>query len=131
MGCVMDDELPAESRTAREECRIVNLQDSDENGSHWVCYFKKGELKYYFDSYGLDPSNEVHNYLKSPIISSTYQIQKMGTTICGQYCLYVLYYLGKGFDFPDILYKLRGNRGGDLTEDISTIADIAELAELF
>ena len=125
----MDDELPATPKT--NECRIVNLQDSDENGSHWVCYFKKGSLKYYFDSYGLDPSNEVHNYLKSPIISSTYQIQKMGTTICGQYCLYVLYYLGKGCEFPDILNKLRGVKtGGDITEDINTIVDIAELAEL-
>ena len=103
-----------------------------------MCYFKKGKLKYYFDSYGLDPSNEVRNYLKGakekihadPIISSTSQIQKMGTKICGQYCLYVLYYLGKGFDFPDILNKLRGVSGGDITEDINTIADIAEIAEL-
>src|SRR5271156_4165350 len=89
-GVFMDDELPTKIKA--NESGIVNLQDSDEQGSHWVCYFKKGKLKYYFDSYGLDPSNEVLNYLKSSIgrspqerssvISNTYQIQKMGSTMC-------------------------------------------------
>jgi len=128
-GVFMDDELPMKIKT--NECGIVNLQDSDEQGSHWVCYFKKGKLKYYFDSYGLDCSNEVLNYLKRPIISSTYQIQKMGSTMCGQYCLYVLFYLGEGYDFIDILHKLLGKQGGDLNEDLHTIGDITEIAELF
>lgn len=128
-GYFMNDELPKKIKT--NECGIVNLQDSDEQGSHHVCYFKKGKLKYYFDSYGLDCSNEVLNYLKSPIISSTYQIQKMGSKMCGQYCLYVLYYLGKGYDFINILHKLLTHKGGDINEDLNTIGDIAELAELF
>src|SRR5271156_6933079 len=131
-GVFMDDELPNKIKT--NESGIVNLQDSDEQGSHWVCYLKKGKLKYYFDSYGLDCSNEVLNYLKRPIITSTYQIQKMGSTMCGQYCLYILYYLGEGYNFNDILHKLlpvNEHSGGDLNEDLHTIGDIAEIAELF
>src|SRR5271156_3899720 len=133
-GYFMNDELPKKIKT--NESGIVNLQDSDEQGSHHVCYYKKGKLKYYFDSYGLDPSNEVLNYLKpnnksSDIISNIYQIQKMGSTMCGQYCLYVLFYLQKGYDFVDILHKLLGKHGGDLNEDLHTIGDIAEIAELF
>src|SRR5271156_2047287 len=128
-GVFMDDELPMKIKT--NECGIVNLQDSDEQGSHWCAYLKHGKLKYYFDSYGLDCSNEVLNYLKRPIISSTYQIQKIGSTMCGQYCLYVLYYLGEGNNFIDILHKLYAHNGGDLNEDLHTIGDIAEIAELF
>src|SRR5271167_4366619 len=128
-GYFMNDELPKKILT--NESGIVNLQDSDEQGSHHVCYFKYGKLKYYFDSYGLDCSNEVLNYLKSPIISSTYQIQKMGSTMCGQYCLYMLYYLGKGYNYITILHKLLSHTGGDLNEDLHTIGDIAELAEMF
>src|SRR5271167_4346147 len=127
-GIFMNDELPKKIKT--NESGIVNLQDSDENGSHWICYFKKGKLKYYFDSYGLDPSNEVLNYLKQPIISSTYQIQKMGSAMCGQYCLYMLYYLGKGYNYITIIHKLLLHTGGDINEDLHTIGDIAELAEM-
>src|SRR5204862_6408581 len=67
-GYYMNDELPKKIKT--NECAIVNLQDSDEPGSHHVCYFKKGKLKYYFDSYGLDPTNEVLKYLKGSAKSS-------------------------------------------------------------
>ena len=51
--------------------------------------------------------------------------------MCGQYCLHVLYYLGNGYNFIDILHKLLGTTGGDLNEDLHTIGDIAEIAELF
>ena len=125
----MNDELRKNIKV--HECSIVNLQDSHEQGSHHVCYFKKGKLKYYFDSNVLDPSNEALNYLKRPLITSTYQIQKMGSTMCGQYCLYVLYYLGEGYNFIDILHKLLDHKGGALNEDLHTIGDIAEIAELF
>ena len=55
----------------------------------------------------------------------------MGSTMCGQYCLYVLFYLEKGYDFVDILHKLLPHSGGDLNDDLHTIGDIAEIAELF
>ena len=32
---------------------IINLQDSDKNGSHWVSYKKIGNRIFYFDSYGV------------------------------------------------------------------------------
>ena len=32
---------------------IINLQDSDKNGSHWVSYKKIGSKIFYFDSYGV------------------------------------------------------------------------------
>ena len=32
---------------------IINLQDSDKNGSHWVSYKKIGNKIFYFDSYGV------------------------------------------------------------------------------
>ena len=32
---------------------IINLQDSDKSGSHWVSYKKIGNKIYYFDSYAV------------------------------------------------------------------------------
>src|SRR5271156_1094798 len=100
-GVYMRDQLPKRIQT--NECGIVNLEPESMNGSHWVSYYKKGKLKYYFDSYGLDPTNQVKSYLKSPIYCSTFEIQKFNTTICGQLCTYILYYLEKDYKFIDIL----------------------------
>ena len=43
--------------------------------THNCCYWKNGDVKYYFDSFGLILLKEVITYLKSPIMYSTYQIQ--------------------------------------------------------
>lgn len=34
------------------ECRIVNFESFDANGTHWVSYYKNDKVNYYFDSYG-------------------------------------------------------------------------------
>ena len=47
-----------------QEVGIVNLDSSNGVGTHWVCYSKKNEECYYFDSFGLDPPKEIINYLK-------------------------------------------------------------------
>ena len=80
-----------------------------------MCYFKKGNDKYYFDSFGIKPPNEIVNYLKSQyeldnqiksVLYSDFRIQQPEDTSCGKYCLYVLYQLQKGNDFKDIIFDL-------------------------
>src|SRR6266853_3398240 len=76
-GVFIKDEL--NKRIGKNECGIVNLQNSNQDGSHWTCYYKNKTEKYYFDSYGLDPPNQLLEYLKptknsTPLIISTYQI---------------------------------------------------------
>ena len=56
--------------------------------------------------------------------------------ICGQLCLYVLYYLERGEKFIDILLKLmseiqRSKTGGDFNSDLGLVSNIAEIAEFF
>lgn len=104
-GVFMRDNLP--KKINARECGIVNLQSESEPGSHWAAYFKSGKSKYYFDSYGLNPTNELLKYLKTNGCFSTFEIQPMGTVICGQLCIYVLYRLSQGDNFVDILLDLR------------------------
>ena len=68
---------------------------------------KNGD-NYYFDSYGLPPANEVREILGNGT-HNTFQIQKPGTTYCGQLCLYVLYKLQKGVPFLDIMLELNND----------------------
>jgi len=46
----MKDDLP--KKINKIECGIVNLQNSNQGGSHWVAYYKNNNKKYYFNSYG-------------------------------------------------------------------------------
>lgn len=87
-GVFMRDNLPKKPR--KDECAIVNLDESLGSGTHWVCYLKKGSKKMYFDSFGLCPPLEVQKYLGKGINYSTYKIQSPEQVICGHLCLHVL-----------------------------------------
>ena|SRR5271165_376111 len=100
----MLDEIKGEAKT--NECGIINLDKSSGPGTHYVAYFKKGNSKYFFDSFGIKPPNEVVNYLKSPILYSTFRIQKLEDSNCGKLCLYVLFTLNNDDDFKDIIFDL-------------------------
>jgi len=104
----MRDNLP--NQIKNQECGIVNLDSELNDGTHWVCYYKNHNIKYYFDSFGLDPPNEVKNYLGSNILLSTFQIQEFGTNYCGHLCLKVLYYTDNGITFEDTIFSLINDR---------------------
>jgi hypothetical protein len=63
-------------------------------------------LKYYFDSYGLQPPNEIIQYLKTGILYPTDRIQPDGTSICGHLCIYVLNRLSRGEDMKILISTL-------------------------
>ena len=62
-GTFMRDNLP--KKINRTECAIVNLDDTSGPGTHWVCYYSNEKESFYFDSYGLDPPDEIVDYLKN------------------------------------------------------------------
>ena len=87
-GVFLRDTLPKKPR--QNECGILNLDDSNGEGKHWVNFLKNGNDKIYFDSYGLPPPTELLKYLKSPVYYNSERIQPDGEVFCGHLCLYVL-----------------------------------------
>jgi hypothetical protein len=91
----MRNSLPKKIR--KRECGIVNLDNSENNGTHWTAYIKKGENIIYFDSYGnLTPDLKLVKYFKSDStrnkISYNYdKYQSYDTTDCGKLCLVFLH----------------------------------------
>jgi hypothetical protein len=98
------DELPHKVNT--NECGIINFVDSRGMGTHWCCWFKRGREKYYFDSYGLQPPNEIVQYLKTGILYPTDRIQPDGTSICGHLSIYVLNRLSHSEDINIVISTL-------------------------
>ena len=103
-GVFLRNTLP--KRPKKNECGILNLDDTSGNGTHWVAWYKNGKNKYYFDSFGVQPPTELISYLKSPIHYNTEEIQPRDQVFCGHLCLYVLKHLSDGEKFQDVINTL-------------------------
>jgi hypothetical protein len=99
---LMNDELYKISKTKKMNI-IINIQNSDKQGSHWVCF----RNKFYFDSFGIRATKEVEDFLPKDYIYNKIQVQPNGTKICGVLCLYVLYCLDKGEEYDDIILSIK------------------------
>jgi len=76
------------------------------SGSHWVATFVKNGRINYFDSFGLPPFQEIVNHADKKNLALDYQndqIQDLGTTTCGYFCLYFLNEMNKGNTYFNLL----------------------------
>lgn len=91
-GVFMRNSLP--KHVNRNECAIVNLDNIDGPGTHWVAYKKHNNLVIYFDSYGnLAPPKELVNYFgnRCSIQYNYSRYQPNNSVKCGHLCLAFLY----------------------------------------
>ena len=103
-GVFLRNVLPMKSW--KKECGILNLDDTSGTGTHWVAWYKDGNEKFYFDSYGLPPPSELIKYLQSPLLYNSEQIQPKGQVICGHLCLYVLQQMSARKNLQEIINEL-------------------------
>lgn len=102
VGCYPADMIPEFKKFPASV--VINLDNSDKEGSHWVSIFARSkDHAYYFDSYGLLPENSnILAYLKK-FKKITWQkavIQSIVSNVCGYYVIFFIYMcsLGKSYD---------------------------------
>ena len=94
---------------------IINLDDIEGVGTHWVCCWFSGKKFEYFDSFGLPPPLEWEKNLKKwhPEIKTfsrnNFQIQEWTSVRCGYYCLCFLNEKNKGKTYAEILSMFTKN----------------------
>lgn len=87
-GVFMRDDLPATPR--KYETGIVNLDSKHGDGTHWVCYRKRGNRVEYFDSFGnLRPPLELIRYFgfDVDVVYNYERKQSFDSVVCGHLCL--------------------------------------------
>ncbi len=62
---------------------------------HWIAIYKK----YYFDSFGIPPSEELQIKNKHIKYYNDIQLQDLNDSHCGHYCCYWLYCMKNNLDF--------------------------------
>ena len=88
-GVFMKNELP---RECNDGWYVINLNNSNEEGSHWTCFYKNPENILYFDSIGFPPPIEVLKQTDN-ILWSDKQIQDINSTACGFFCICCIRFL--------------------------------------
>ena len=78
-GVFSNDEL---NNPDRNKIYILNLQNSDEGGSHWTLLHNG----WYFDSYGVVPTKRISRFVKS---WNKNDYQGLNRNSCGHFCMYV------------------------------------------
>jgi hypothetical protein len=73
---------------------IINLDSSDNNGTHWVAYIYRKNISFYFDSFGIIPPLEVIDYSQcNKILYNNFIIQEKYSVLCGWYCIDFINYM--------------------------------------
>lgn len=70
---------------------VINLSPHDEPGSHWVAlYISENGCGFYFDSFGLKPTNfHINSFIRMHCKSARYnknQLQHISSNKCGRFC---------------------------------------------
>ena len=92
---------------------IINLDSSDNNGTHWTSLYFHPLNSCYFDSYGFVPPLEVEQKIK-PYIYNDADIQDFNSEACGYYALAFIKFLhdktNKEIAFRQFLQLFKENK---------------------
>lgn len=111
VGVCASDQLS--SITLDEFAIISNTESSDDEGLHWVCFYKTAKMKHvdYFDSVGNDVlkyNTHFRNFASkfAYVQQCKTQFQSSSSDVCGKYCIWFLVKRSKGYSFKTLISGL-------------------------
>jgi len=126
LDCVAKDNMPM--RLKNNTAIVVNLQNSYERGSHWVCAVNKNNKCLYYDSFGIEfmPKNIekclINSVGRENVFISNEHNQKLLSILCGYFCLWICKsVLLDGMSFEGALDKLTdtpSNKNDDTADNL-------------
>ena len=77
---------------------VINLDEYENTGTHWVSLFVKPKYTVYFDSFGVEHiPKEINKFIGSnEIKSNIFRIQAYDSIMCGYFCIEFINYMIKG-----------------------------------
>ncbi len=103
LGVFSADRLPV--RMPSRSMLIVNCCNHNRPGGHWIAMYRgDGDTLEMFDSFGLPPQlYNLHLPRADVLVYNTKQLQSQDSVVCGQYCLYYVYFKARGYAMSDIV----------------------------
>ena len=76
---------------------VINLDEYENTGGHWVSLFVKPKYTVYFDSFGIEHiPKEINKFINNDITSNIFRIQAYDSIMCGYFCREFINYILKG-----------------------------------
>ena len=77
---------------------VLNLNEYENTGTHWVSLFAKPKYAVYFDSFGVEHiPKEINKFISNKKINaSMFRIQAYDSIMCGYFCIEFINYMLKG-----------------------------------
>ena len=85
---------------------VINLDEYENTGTHWVSLFVKANEVIYFDSFGVGHiskeinkfilSKELGHAVRNDMKSNIFRIQAYDSIMCGNFCIEFINYMLKG-----------------------------------
>ena len=94
-GVYSRDNLP---KTIKKGAYVINLDEYEDAGTHWISLFVKTNKAIYFDNFGIEHiPNEINKFIGNKNIKSNiFRLQAYDSIMCGYYCIEFINYMLKG-----------------------------------
>ena len=114
-GVYACDQLPSLSVNSYPKSFVVNTDPKSLPGTHWIAIYLEDEQHgEFFDSYGQHPdmySEHFLNFMNRTVWKhNEKRLQSAFSSVCGQYCIYYLYYRCRGVPMPSIVNRFSFNK---------------------
>ena len=85
-------------KTIKKGVFVINLEEYENVGMHWVALFVKPKCTVYFDSFVIEhiPKELEHAIGNKEIKANIFRIQAYDSIMCGYYCIEFINYVLKG-----------------------------------
>ena len=109
IGCFTKNQIPL---IEKNKSIIMNLQNSNQPGSHWIALKRVNNTIFVFDSFGIGYLHigifKIYKTFK--IITNIYRIQDISSNLCGMFCiLFILCEIKSKNDFMNFLTLFNSN----------------------
>ena len=86
---------------------VINLDEYENTGTHWISLFVKPKYTVYFDSFGIEHiPKEINKFINNDIKSNIFRIQAYDSIMCRYFCIEFINYMLKGktlLDYTNLL----------------------------
>ena len=95
-------------KTIKKGAYVINLDEYENTGTHWVSLFVKPKHTAYFDSFGVEHiPKEINKFINNDIKSNVFRIQAYDSIMWGYFCIEFINYMLKGktlLDYTNLFY---------------------------
>ena len=81
----------------KKRAYVINLDEYENTGTHWISLFVNLKYTVYFDSFGIEHiPKEINKFINNDIKSNIFRIQAYDSIMCGYFCIEFINYMLEG-----------------------------------